>query len=57
MASNSVGDLVVKWSGKEYKIAGLRDTETVGDFKNAILKETGVLPERQKLLGLKYKGE
>ena len=50
-------DLSVKWSGKEYKITGLGDTDTVLDLKNAIQKDTGVLPERQKLLGLKYKGE
>jgi ubiquitin-like domain-containing CTD phosphatase 1 len=49
-------DLIIKWSGNEYKIAGLGDTDTVLDLKNAIYKDTGVLPERQKLLGLKYKG-
>ena len=51
-----VADIIVKWSGKEYKISGLDEKETVRDLKAALQKETGVLPERQKLLGLKYKG-
>jgi ubiquitin-like domain-containing CTD phosphatase 1 len=45
----------VKWSGKEYEIE-LTENETVADLKNAIEKETGVRPERQKLLNLKLKG-
>ena len=49
--------IVIKWSGKEYKISSLSETETVLDLKNTIQKETGVLPSRQKLLGLKFKGE
>ena len=52
----SVADIIVKWSGKEFKICGLDEKETIADLKNALQKETGVLPERQKLLGLKYKG-
>lgn len=51
-----VADLVVKWGGKEYKIVGISETESVKDLKNAIYRETKVLPERQKLMGLKYKG-
>ena len=50
-------DLTIKWSGQEYKVTGLSDTNTVRDLKHAISKDTGVLPERQKLLGLKYKGK
>ena len=49
--------IVIKWSGKEYKISGLDENETLLDLKNAIQKETGVLPHRQKLLGLKTKGK
>lgn len=49
-------DLTVKWSGKEYKITELSETKTVKDLKLAIFNQTKVLPERQKLLGLKYKG-
>ena len=55
--ATSIVDLIIKWSGKEYTISGLAETENVGDLKKAIQKHTGVLPERQKLLGLKYKGE
>lgn len=48
--------LVVKWSGNEYEISDLISTNTVKDLKNVIKLKTGVLPERQKLLGLKLKG-
>jgi hypothetical protein len=48
--------IVVKWSGKEYDICSLSDSDSVGTLKNAIHKATGVRPERQKLLNLKFKG-
>ena len=51
-----VGDLIVKFSKKEYKICGLSGTDTVSDLKNAIHKQTGVLPQHQKLAGFKVKG-
>ncbi|XP_067657174.1 ubiquitin-like domain-containing CTD phosphatase 1 [Haliotis asinina] len=51
-----VGDLIVKFQREEHKITGLVDTDTVSDLKNAIYKATQVCPERQKLLGLKVKG-
>ena len=51
-----LSEVVVKWSGKEYRISGLFENQKVFDLKKAIQNETGVLPERQKLLGLKYKG-
>lgn len=47
--------LIIKWSGKEYEIE-LTENDTVGDLKNVIQKQTGVRPDRQKLLNLKYKG-
>lgn len=47
--------IFVKWSGKEYEIE-LTENDTVLDLKNAIEKETGVRPERQRLLNLKLKG-
>ncbi|KAJ8317333.1 hypothetical protein KUTeg_005237 [Tegillarca granosa] len=50
-------DLTVKWSGKEYKITDLSESKTIKDLKLAIFNQTKVLPERQKLLGLKYKGK
>lgn len=49
-------EFCVKWSGKEYKLTELTAQQTVSDMKILIHKETGVLPERQKLLGLKFKG-
>lgn len=48
--------IVVKWNGKEYDICNLSDSDSIGTLKNAIHKETGVRPERQKLLNLKFKG-
>lgn len=48
-------NIVVKWSGKEYNI-DLTEFDTVLDLKHAIQKQTGVRPERQKLLNLKLKG-
>ena len=60
MAANSdtVEELCVsiKWSGKEYTIQNLSPSDTVKSLKDLIRDKTGVLPERQKLLGLKYKG-
>lgn len=50
-------ELVIKWSGNEYKISGLTAENTVSDLKISIKNETGVMPDRQKLLGLKLKGE
>ncbi|KAK7111106.1 ubiquitin-like domain-containing CTD phosphatase 1 [Littorina saxatilis] len=50
-----VGDLIVKFSKKEYKICGLSGTDTISDLKNAIHNQTGVLPEHQKLAGFKVK--
>lgn len=49
-------EIIVKWSGEEYKISGLSDAQCVKDLKLEIQKQTCVRPERQKLLGLKYKG-
>lgn len=49
--------VVVKWSGKEYSIEDLCLSDSVGHLKERIKGKTGVLPSRQKLLGLKYKGE
>lgn len=48
--------ILVKWSGKEYEVA-LSENDTVADLKTLIHKETGVRPDRQKLLNLKLKGK
>ena len=52
-----IGNIIIKWSGKEYRITGLENTSTVVQLKHLIYAETGVLPERQKLLGLKCSGK
>ncbi|XP_030067130.1 ubiquitin-like domain-containing CTD phosphatase 1 [Microcaecilia unicolor] len=49
--------LIVKWGGQEYSITALSEDDTVLDLKQSLKNLTGVLPERQKLLGLKYKGK
>ncbi|XP_022344616.1 ubiquitin-like domain-containing CTD phosphatase 1 [Crassostrea virginica] len=48
--------VIVKWSGQEFKLTVDKDG-TVENLKKAIQDATGVLPERQKLLGLKFKGK
>lgn len=48
--------LTIKWSGGEYVIENIETSWTVLQLKQQIYKQTGVRPERQKLLGLKYKG-
>ena len=50
-------EILIKWSGNDYKIKNLNYESTVDDLKQKIKDETGVLPDRQKLLGLKFKGE
>jgi len=49
--------VIIKWGGQEYSISTLSEEDTVLDLKQSIKSLTGVLPERQKLLGLKVKGE
>ena len=51
--------LVIKWNGQEYAVDNdeICETHTIADLKIVICKKTGVLPERQKLLGLKIKGK
>jgi ubiquitin-like domain-containing CTD phosphatase 1 len=45
-------EISVKWNGSDYT-AKLLPTNTVGDLKSELFKMTNVMPERQKLLGLK----
>lgn len=49
-------NFIIKWSGKEYELDCLSENDTVAILKDAIFKKTGVRPERQKLLNLKFKG-
>ena len=50
-------NLVVKWAGKEYPIDNLPLSSTVQQLKSAIHAKTNVLPTRQKLLNLRFKGK
>ena len=49
-------EITVKWNGNDFKIEQFSKLETVLDLKEKLKSLTGVLPERQKLLGLKLKG-
>ena len=49
--------MVVKWAGKEYSMENINPEDTVLDLKVKIQSQTGVRPERQKLLNLKVKGD
>jgi len=49
--------VIVKWSGKEFNIENIDPLETVMELKVKIMEQTGVRPERQKLLNLKSKGK
>lgn len=55
----STYSIVIKWSGNEYVIdeTTVSQTDTIADLKNELHKRTGVLPERQKLMGLKYQNK
>lgn len=48
--------IVVKWAGKEFPIGDLEESSTLADLKKILENKTGVRCERQKILGLKCKG-
>lgn len=48
--------IIVKWNGQEYEIKDLQNDTTIHELKARIYEETGVRPDRQKLLNLKCKG-
>lgn len=48
--------IIVKWSGEEYPITDIDKNDTVLTLKEKIQKVTGVRPDRQKLLNLKFNG-
>lgn len=48
-------EIKVKWNGQEHEVKGLNESNTVLDLKKELSSLTNVLPERQKLLGLKSK--
>ncbi|XP_008546022.1 ubiquitin-like domain-containing CTD phosphatase 1 isoform X1 [Microplitis demolitor] len=47
--------IIVKWNGQEYEIKDLQNDTTIHELKARIYEETGVRPDRQKLLNLKCK--
>ncbi|RWS30193.1 ubiquitin-like domain-containing CTD phosphatase 1 isoform X2 [Leptotrombidium deliense] len=51
--------VIIKWSGKEYVIDEemVCEEDTVLHLKHCVYKLTGVLPQRQKLMGIKVKGK
>ncbi|XP_059050522.1 ubiquitin-like domain-containing CTD phosphatase 1 [Achroia grisella] len=49
--------LSVKWNGKEYEIPEFSPSDSVAMLKIAIENATGVRPERQKLLNVKFQGK
>lgn len=48
--------LSVKWNGKEFEIPEFSPSDSVAMLKVAIENATGVRPERQKLLNVKFQG-
>lgn len=48
--------LSVKWNGKEYEIPEFSPSDSVAMLKVAIENATGVRPQRQKLLNVKFQG-
>jgi ubiquitin-like domain-containing CTD phosphatase 1 len=48
-------EIAIKWNGKDFKV-NLLPSNCINDLKDELAKQTNVLPERQKLLGLKTKG-
>jgi ubiquitin-like domain-containing CTD phosphatase 1 len=46
-------EIEIKWNGQTFKISNLLQSQTVNDLKAELYKLTEVLPERQKILGLK----
>lgn len=56
MTDCEVFNVTVKWSGNEYLIEHVESSFTLLQLKQRIHEQTGVLPHRQKLLSLKYKG-
>ena len=49
-------NIVIKWNSNTYDIKDVHYNLTVEDLKLLITQHTNVLPERQKLLNLKFKG-
>jgi len=57
MSAGDTLSIIIKWAGKEYPIENIPLSNTVLDLKNTIHVKTSVLPARQKLLNLRFKGK
>lgn len=59
MATNEENtvSLIIKWAGKEYPIDNASTSWSINELKSAISAKTNVLPARQKLLNLRFKGK
>jgi ubiquitin-like domain-containing CTD phosphatase 1 len=57
--SDSGFSLIIKWSGQEILLEEelVSERDSITHLKNVIYSKTRVLPERQKLLGLKIRGK
>lgn len=53
MSNNVFVEIEIKWNGQNYKVSNLLESHNVNDLKFELHKMTNVLPERQKILGLK----
>ncbi|XP_011311400.1 ubiquitin-like domain-containing CTD phosphatase 1 [Fopius arisanus] len=49
--------LIVKWGSDEREIKDIFDDTTIAELKARIYEETGVRPDRQKLLNLRLRGK
>lgn len=55
--NDSALKLTVKWNGKEFDIPEFSPSDSVAMLKIAIENATGVRPDRQKLLNVKFQGK
>ncbi|XP_017878164.1 ubiquitin-like domain-containing CTD phosphatase 1 isoform X2 [Ceratina calcarata] len=53
----NVGKIIVVWGRKTIEVPDVNLSDTVRGLKKRIYKETGILPQRQKLLNLRTKGK
>lgn len=53
---DSMFSVSIKWNGQSFTIENVSSELSVKDFKTLITEQTNVLPDRQKLLNLKFKG-
>mmetsp|Transcript_17294 Transcript_17294/g.25550 ORF Transcript_17294/g.25550 Transcript_17294/m.25550 type:complete len:392 (+) Transcript_17294:124-1299(+) len=60
LSKSSIGpkiNIIAKWGGKKLQLQDLSETTTIGEVKEILSGKTGVLPKRQKLIGLSLKNK